>query len=66
MDKNTLYEALAGFNGVTNIKLDSEKRVILSKQFSELATKIFRPMGQNGCFSKRKMPIRCFIGQNGC
>ena len=30
MDKNTLYEALAGFNGVTNIKLDSEKRAILS------------------------------------
>ena len=46
MDKNTLYEALAGFNGVTNIKLDSEKRAILSKQFSEVATKIFN----SGCF----------------
>lgn len=51
MDKNTLYEALAGFNGVTNIKLDSEKRVILSKQFSELATKIFNTgyFEVNGC-----------------
>lgn len=51
MYKNTLYEALAGFNGVTNIKLDSEKRVILSKQFSELATKIFNTgyFEVNGC-----------------
>ena len=46
MDKNTLYEALAGFTGVTNIKPDLEKLEVLSKQFSEVATKIFN----SGCF----------------
>ena len=46
MDKNTLYDTLAGFTDVTNIKPDSEKRAILSKQFSEVATKIFN----SGCF----------------
>ena len=51
MANNTLHDALAGFTGVTNIKLDSEKRAILSKQFSELATKIFNTgyFEVNGC-----------------
>ena len=30
MDKNTLYEALAGFNGVSDIKLESVKQEELS------------------------------------
>ena len=46
MANNTLHDALAGFTGVTNIKLDSEKLEVLSKQFSEVATKIFN----SGCF----------------
>ncbi|MCF2560559.1 hypothetical protein I6E23_11435 [Prevotella brevis] len=41
MDKNTLYEALAGFNGVSDIKLESVKQEELSKQFSEVAKRIF-------------------------
>ena len=51
MDKNTLYEALAGFNGVLDIKLESVKQEELSKQFSELATKIFKTgyFEVNGC-----------------
>ena len=31
-----------------------------------LATVSFRPMGQNGCFSARKTPIRLPIGHFGC
>ena len=46
MVNNTLHDALAGFTGVTNIKSDSEKLEVLSKQFSEVATKIFN----SGCF----------------
>ena len=46
MANNTLHDALAGFTGVTNIKLDSEKLEVLSKQFSEVAIKIFN----SGCF----------------
>lgn len=46
MANNTLHDALAGFTGVTNIKLDSEKLEVLSRQFSEVATKIFN----SGCF----------------
>lgn len=46
MDKNALYEALAGFNGVSDIKLESVKQEELSKQFYEVATKIFN----TGCF----------------
>ena len=51
MDKNTLYEALVGFNGVSDIKLESVKQEELSKQFSELATKIFNTgyFEVNGC-----------------
>ena len=46
MVNNTLHDALAGFTGVTNIKSDSEKLEVLSKQFLEVATKIFN----SGCF----------------
>ena len=46
MVNNTLHDALAGFTGVTNIKPDLEKLEVLSKQFSEVATKIFN----SGCF----------------
>ena len=46
MANNTLHDALASFTGVTNIKPDSEKLEVLSKQFSEVATKIFN----SGCF----------------
>ena len=46
MVNNTLHDALAGFTGVTNIKSDSEKLGVLSKQFSEVAIKIFN----SGCF----------------
>ena len=51
MDKNTLYEALAGFNGVSDIKLESVKQEELSKQFYELSTKIFNTgyFEVNGC-----------------
>ena len=47
MANNTLHDALAGFTGVTNIKLDSEKLEVLSKQFSEVATKIFNSRRQS-------------------
>ena len=46
MDKHTLYDTLVGFTGVTNIKSGAEKLEVVSKQFSEVATKIFN----SGCF----------------
>lgn len=51
MANNTLYDALVNFTGVTSIKLESVKQEELSKQFSEVATKIFNTgyFEVNGC-----------------